>query len=60
MQFAGGEEGPDVFSVFEMRADGPPLDPRALRSHFRKQLIHHSFERGSGSSAKNQGPETPT
>ena len=60
MQLANGEDELDVFAVFGLRADRTALDARALRSHFRKVLIPHCFERGTASSAKTQGPEIPT
>lgn len=50
----------DLFAIFGLQADGPPLNRRALQSHFRKTLMPHCFERQTSSSTATQGPDVPT
>lgn len=56
-QLARGEDYLDVFAVLGLHAAGDQLNSRALRSHFRRIVMPHVFERNA--TASTHGPRVP-
>lgn len=49
----------DPFAVFGLHADDQELSKRGVRSHYRKVVMPHVFQRGSQAAAT-AGPRVPT